>query len=84
MLIGVAGADRTLLPFRRELEHDVEPAVDAHVGQRDAAVAFRDAFEEQIDTGVADAQPADRESTEVPGKRGPPDTSPVFRTSTAC
>jgi hypothetical protein len=53
--VGGRAGDGVVVVRRRELEHDFEIAVDVHVGQRHAAVALRDALEEQIDAGVRDA-----------------------------
>jgi hypothetical protein len=51
----VLGAHRGRLAVGLDLEHDVEVAVDAHIGQSNAVVGLRDALEEQVDGGGPDA-----------------------------
>jgi hypothetical protein len=52
----VLDAHRARLALGLDLEHDVDVAVDAHIGQSDAVVALGDALEVQVDGGVSDAQ----------------------------
>ena len=56
--------------WREDLEHNVELAVDPHVGEGNTLGTMGDPFEDEIDVGLPDAQVLDSHAVYVPGSDG--------------